>query len=146
MEVCMKCQQSGINYLKDSTMHCIAMYNIFQWSQATRHLGGQFSRGCLWRFSFHVLCIGECCVAPWPLPGDESDHYWLASVRPELLQYPVNTHNTSPDPSLLSWELSPLPLLWAAHSCPPLLSSLLLSTRRHRVRVNTHPVKCVSAV
>lgn len=63
MEVCMKCQQSGINYLKDSTM-----YNIFQWSQATRHLGGQFSRGCLWRFSFHVLCIGECCVAPWP-PG-----------------------------------------------------------------------------
>ena len=56
------------------------------------------------------LCMFSVLVnVVWPLPGEESDHYWLASVRPEPLQYPVNTHNTSPDPSLLSWELSPLP-------------------------------------
>ena len=115
MEVCMKCQQSGINYLKESTIYI--SQGCVKWVK--RHFGyseHNFLEGfLLCNFSLHVACVASV-APPW---GRVWSLYWLASVRiPEQIQYPVNTHNTSPDPSLLSLSAPFPPPGLAARSCP----------------------------
>ena len=100
MEVCMKCQQSGINYLKDSTMY---KKIYIPRSQAT-----------LRRTIFQRICVEiflTCFV--WVLCGPLAPPWgriWslLARLRPpQSWPIPVNTLPYFPWPSLLSWELAP---------------------------------------
>ena len=112
MEVCMKCQQSGINYLKESTMYNISQ-GCVKWVK--RHFcccEDNFLEGFLLCIIF--LCMLRVLPSVAPPWGRVWSLYWLASVRIRLRR-----SNTQSILTILPWPSEPPSLLlWAVSSCP----------------------------
>ena len=111
MEVCMKCQQSGINYLKESTIYPKDVLN--EWSDTLANLSTIFSRGF---YCVIFLCMLRVLPQCGPSLGTS-----LITVLARLRPYP----GADPIPSQYSqyfpWPfpplpLSPLPSSWARSS------------------------------